>query len=176
MDNSKNQNKKIVKVIILVIIIMIILTASSVPLYKLYCQVTGFGGTVRVFQKPSEKIGKKKITVHFDSRVDSKLEWNFSPCSESINLITGENKLVFYNVENKSNKEVSGIAVYNVTPFLAGQYFNKIECFCFEKQTFKPFEKALMPVFFYISPEIENDPDLKDIKEITLSYVFYKME
>jgi cytochrome c oxidase assembly protein subunit 11 len=155
---------------------MILLTGASVPIYKLYCQITGLGGTVRVFQKPSEFIGQKKIRINFDSTVNPDLPWNFKSEKKSIDVTTGENKLVFYTAENKTNKNISGIAVYNVTPFIAGKYFNKVECFCFEKQTLKPFEKALMPLLFNISTDLEKDPDLKDIKEITLSYIFYKFD
>ncbi len=174
--NKKYSDKKIVFYLCIIILIMLLITASSYPLYKLYCSVTGLGGTVRIFEKPSNKIGTRKITVYFDSTIDSKLPWNFKAEQKSIQLITGENKLVFYTAENKTNDYVSGIAVYNVTPFLAGKYFNKVECFCFEKQTLKPHEKALMPLLFHISKEIEDDPDLKDLNEITLSYVFYKFD
>jgi cytochrome c oxidase assembly protein subunit 11 len=169
-------NKKIFSISLIVVLIMLLLTAASVPIYKIYCKVTGLGGTVRVYQNPSSKIGKKKFIIHFDSSVDSKLDWKFSPEQKLLELITGENKLAFYSAENKTNKVINGIAVYNVTPFLAGKYFNKVECFCFEKQTLKPHEKALMPVLFHISPEIEDDPNLKDLQEITLSYTFYKLE
>jgi cytochrome c oxidase assembly protein subunit 11 len=153
-----------------------LLTAASVPLYKLYCQATGLGGTVRIFSKASEVIGEKKFIIYFDSTIDSSLDWEFFPEQKSIELISGENKLAFYTAKNKTSSSLKGMAVYNVTPFLAGKYFNKVECFCFQEQTLLPNEKALMPVLFHISPEIETDPDLKDLKEITLSYTFYKFD
>lgn len=176
INTKKSSNRSIVISIIVVVFAMLALTAASVPLYRLYCQVTGYGGTVRIFKKPSEQVGNKKITVNFNAHVDPQLKWYFKPKQIALDLKTGENKLTFYEAKNLTKQDIVGMAVYNITPFIAGKYFNKVECFCFERQVLKAGEQALMPVLFFISPEIEQDPDLKDVQEITLSYTFYKLD
>ena len=170
------KNLRIVYASLSVLIIMLLLTAASPPLYKLYCSATGYGGSVRVYKKPSKITGTKNIIVHLDTSVDSELKWEFKPLQHKVDLITGENKLAFYKARNLTDKSIVGMAIYNVTPNLAGQYFNKVECFCFARQTLGPNQEIEMPLLFHIDPKIENDPDLKNIKEITLSYKFYKIE
>jgi cytochrome c oxidase assembly protein subunit 11 len=170
------KNKNIVWSIGLGLLTMICLTYASVPLYRLFCQMTGYGGTARIFVPPSEKVGHKKIKVSFNADLEPKLQWVFEPKQLYVDVVTGENKLIFYKAENLTDKIITGMASYNVTPELAGKYFNKVECFCFERQTLKPNQKVLMPVLFFIDPAIEKDEDLKDIYEITLSYNFYKID
>ena len=170
------QNKNIVQTISLCVLIMVCLTFASVPLYRMFCQATGYGGTARIFVQPSKIQGKKTFTISFNADVNPELPWKFSPEKKHMQLLTGENKLAFYNAENLSNKPIVGMASYNVTPELAGKYFNKVQCFCFERQLLKPHQKVLMPVLFFIDPEIENDENLKDIQEITLSYNFYRLK
>ncbi len=174
--NTDQKNKKIVWIIVFVLIGMAGLTWASVPLYRLFCQVTGYGGTTRDYIKPSNQIGRKKIKVNFDANINSDLKWIFKPEQLSINVRTGENSLIFYYAENLTGEALKGMAVYNVVPQTAGKYFNKVECFCFSEQTLQPFQKVNMPVLFFIDPKIEEDETLKDVTEITLSYNFFKAE
>ena len=169
-------NKKIVYIIIITLFFMLGVTAVSVPLYKMFCQVTGFGGTPRIYRKPSEEIGEKRMRITFDANINKDLKWIFRPEQQYVDVKTGENSLIFYYAENLTNKSVKGMAIYNVIPQTAAKYFNKIECFCFNEQTLKPYEKVTMPVLFFIDPKIAEDETLKDLKEITLSYNFFKVE
>ena len=169
------KNKNIVWTLALGLLTMICLTYASVPLYRLFCQMTGYGGTARIFVPPSNITGTKTIKVAFNADTEPKLQWLFKPQQRYVDVITGENKLIFYEAENLTDEYITGMASYNVTPELAGKYFNKVECFCFERQTLKPHQKVLMPVLFFVDPAIEKDEDLKDIHEITLSYNFYNV-
>ncbi len=141
-----------------------------------FCQITGYGGATRIFVQPSKIVGNKKIKISFNSDTDPNLKWTFKPEQSNIEVKTGENKLAFYYAENLTDETITGMASYNVSPSLAGKYFNKVECFCFERQTLKPHQKISMPVLFFVDPKIENDDSLKNIEEITLSYSFYKIE
>ena len=154
---------------------MLLLSFAAVPIYNLFCKVTGFGGTTQRVSAYSKTKGHKIITVHFDSNVAPDLAWKFIPKHRKVDVIPGENVLIFYYSKNMSDKDIIGTALYNVTPQKAGKYFNKIHCFCFEEQMLRAGAEANMPVTFYIDPEIETDPDTKDIDEITLSYSFFKV-
>jgi cytochrome c oxidase assembly protein subunit 11 len=170
-------NYKIASTILLLIASMVLLTFASVPIYNLFCKATGFGGTTQrsqAFIKVAK--GHKKIRVEFDSNVDKELPWRFIPKHRFAEVITGENMLIFYESENLSDTDIIGTSVYNVTPMKAGKYFVKIHCFCFEEQLLKAKEKALMPVSFFLDPELENDPEMQDVDRITLSYSFYKVK
>ena len=161
--------------IIAVLLSMTLLSFASAPIYDLFCKTTGFGGATKRAYTSSEKLGTKRLRVHFDSNVSPGLDWKFIPKQKFIDLIPGENVLVFYYVENMSNEDIVGTAIYNVTPLKAGTYFNKIHCFCFEEQLVKAKTSALMPVSFFIDPDIEDDFDTKDLEAITLSYSFFKV-
>ncbi|MEY3196674.1 MAG: hypothetical protein RLZZ59_40 [Pseudomonadota bacterium] len=169
------QNKKMALAVLALLMSMTLLSFAAVPIYNLFCKVTGFGGTTQRVYVNSSIIGTKKITVHFDSNVAPDLKWRFIPMQRSVDMIPGENVLVFYYSKNLSNEDIVGTALYNVTPQKAGKYFNKIHCFCFEEQLLKAGQEVNMPVTFYIDPEIEKDPDTKDIEEITLSYSFFRV-
>lgn len=162
--------------ILALILSMILLSFASSPIYDLFCRATGFGGATKVAYSASNKLGSKKIRVHFDSNVSPGLKWKFTPKQKYVDLIPGENVLVFYYAENLSEEDIIGTAIYNVTPLKAGSYFNKIHCFCFEEQLLKAKSSALMPVSFFIDPEIERDFDTKNLEEITLSYSFFKVK
>ena len=149
---------------------------ASVPLYRLFCQVTGFGGTT---QRASAEqaagvraVAGKTIVVRFDGNVASGLPWDFGPNQVTSTIPIGERALATYHARNKSARAITGTAVFNVTPEQAGKYFNKIECFCFTEQTLKPGEAVDMPVQYYVDPKILDDPGTKDVEEITLSYTF----
>jgi cytochrome c oxidase assembly protein subunit 11 len=173
---NQRSNKKIVQIIIITLFAMFGVTYASIPLYKKFCQVTGFGGTPRIFKAPSEKIGEKRMRIKFNADINKDLKWIFRPEQQYVDVKTGENSLIFYYAENLTNKSIKGMAIYNVIPQAAAKYFNKIECFCFNEQTLSPHEKVNMPVLFFIDPEIAKDEVLKDLKEITLSYSFFKVD
>lgn len=155
---------------------MVALSFAAVPLYQIFCQVTGFGGTTRRVEANTGPVHDKLITVRFDSNTAKDLPWNFKPVEQTVDLKLGENKLAFYQATNTSSETVRGTATFNVTPEIAGSYFNKIECFCFTEQTLKPGETVDMPVSFFIDPDILKDADARGIKEITLSYTFFSMK
>jgi len=155
---------------------MLMLAYASVPLYRLFCEVTGYGGTTRTATSPAPGAVGKTITVAFSAETDPNLPWEFLPERRSQRVKIGEQSLAFYTAKNLNNKPVSGNAVYNVVPHQAGAYFVKIDCFCFQEQTLAPKEKVNMPVSFYIDPAILKDPDLKGIETITLSYTFFAVK
>lgn len=158
---------------------MLMLAYASVPLYRLFCQVTGFGGTTQRVTHNAEastRTSDKLITVSFDANSDTKLPWKFEPLEKSVKVKIGQNRLVAFRAENESNAQTRGTATYNVTPHSAGQYFNKIQCFCFEEQRLAPGQSANLPVSFFIDPAILDDPELRDLTNITLSYTFFSYE
>jgi cytochrome c oxidase assembly protein subunit 11 len=149
---------------------------ASVPLYRIFCQVTGFGGTtmrVSEAQAATVKASTRMISVRFDANVDRALPWRFANQQTTQDLRIGARKMAFYSAENLSDKPVTGIASFNVEPELAGKYFNKIQCFCFNEQTLQPGQSVNMPVIYYVDPKILEDPETKDIEQITLSYTFH---
>ena len=152
---------------------MAALTAAAVPLYKLYCQVTGTGGTTQRAERPPGVVLEKIVTVRFDSNVSKDLPWRFEPVARTVDVKLGESTLAFYRATNMSDKPVTGTAMFNVSPDVAGIYFNKIECFCFKEQTLAAGESIEMPVSFFVDPKIVEDRDAAHVKEITLSYTFY---
>jgi cytochrome c oxidase assembly protein subunit 11 len=154
---------------------MLVLAFASVPLYRIFCQVTGFGGTTQVaLVAPGAVEGE--IGVRFDANQEGSLPWTFEPEQNTIRVQPGAKTTVNYLATNLVARPTTGRAIFNVTPNQAGQYFSKIECFCFTEQTLKPGEKVKMPVIFYVDPKIKTDPDTKHIDEITLSYTFYPVE
>ena len=153
---------------------MVALAFASVPLYRIFCQVTGFGGaTVRADEAPGAVAGR--IGVRFDANIDPALPWKFEP-AERVRVRLGERIVVNYRATNYTARPTTGRAIFNVTPVQAGPYFNKIECFCFTEQTLKAGESAVMPVVFYIDPKVREDEATRHIDEITLSYTFYPVE
>lgn len=150
---------------------------AAVPLYRIFCQVTGFGGTtMRVSEAKAAavKVAAGHISVRFDANVDRGMGWRFQPQQVTQDMRIGQRKQAFYIAENTSRDPITGVASFNVEPELAGKYFNKIQCFCFNQQTLQPGQKIDMPVIYYVDPAIADDPETKDIKQITLSYTFHK--
>ena len=150
-----------------------VLSYASVPLYKLFCQVTGYGGTTQQATSPSSQTLERKIKVRFDANTKPTLDWDFQPLETSIDISVGQNALAFYKAKNTGKDPIVGTATFNVTPEKAGLYFNKIDCFCFVEQLLAPQEVVDMPVSFFIDPDIINDPNLDDVTTITLSYTFF---
>lgn len=155
---------------------MLMLAFASVPLYRLFCQVTGFGGTTQEAKANSGKVVDRTITVTFDGNTDTRLPWKFEPIEKSVKVKLGENRLIAFHATNESSEPTRGTATYNVTPFAAGKYFNKIQCFCFTEQRLAPNQSANLPVSFFIDPAILDDPEIRDVTNITLSYTFFSYE
>ena len=154
---------------------MLALAFAAVPLYRVFCQVTGFGGTtMKADAAPGAVAGE--IGVRFDANIDPRLPWKFEPVQETVRIHPGARTTVYYQATNYTARPTTGQAIFNVTPESAGKYFSKIECFCFTEQTLKPGESVRMPVVFFVDPKLRQDPDTKVIDEITLSYTFYPVE
>ena len=149
---------------------------ASVPLYELFCQVTGFGGTTQVAESAPVEVGERRFKIRFNADVDPSLSWAFQPVQREITVKVGESSLAFYHARNLAGRATVGTATFNVTPLKAGQYFNKVECFCFTEQQLAAGAEADMPVTFFIDPAIDEDPNLEEVKTITLSYTFFPDE
>ena len=152
---------------------MVGLAYASVPLYRIFCQATGYGGTTQRAEKPSNTILDRTITIRFDANVAPGLPWQFEPAVRTMDVKIGENSLAFYEARNTSSLPVTGMATFNVTPEGAGSYFVKLACFCFTEQRLEPGQSVDMPVSFYVDPAIVTDRDASRISEITLSYTFF---
>ena len=150
------------------------LAYASVPLYRLFCQVTGFGGTPQRADVAPTEISDRVMRVTFTADVAAGLGWSFQPMQHNMELKVGENKLAFYVAQNEESKPVTGRATFNVSPEMFGAYFTKIECFCFTEQTLQPGQRVEMPVSFFIDPAMLDDPALKRMNDITLSYTFFR--
>lgn len=155
---------------------MVGLSYAAVPLYQIFCQVTGYGGTPQIATAPSNNVIDTTLTMRFDANVDGTLGgWKFKPETPTLDIRYGENKLAYYVSTNTTDKPMTGTASFNVTPEIAGVYFNKIECFCFTEQTLQPGETVRMPVSFYVDPEMLKDKDAAHISQLTLSYTFHEL-
>jgi cytochrome c oxidase assembly protein subunit 11 len=152
------------------------LAFASVPLYRLFCQVTGYGGTTQVASAAPDAVGARKVTVRFNADVHRDLPWSFAAAQREITLAVGETALAFYTATNRSSVPLTGTATFNVTPQKAGRYFDKLACFCFEEQTLAPGDSVEMPVSFFVDPAIVDDPNMADVTTITLSYTFFRAE
>lgn len=157
------------------------LVYASVPLYRAFCQKTGFGGTPKKKELEIGELGKlkpvpgaRKIPIVFDAHVSNYLPWKFQPEQPSVNVIPGQTALAFYKARNTSSTAITGVATYNIIPSKAAQYFNKIQCFCFEEQRLDANEDVDMPVFFYLDPEFAFDPSMDNVEQIILTYTFFK--
>ncbi len=159
-----------------VVVLMGGLAWASVPFYDWFCRVTGFGGATGVAATAPEDILDQTITVRFDASKAKGMPWEFTPVEREMTVRIGETGLAFYEAYNPTDKPVAGQASYNVTPYAAGGYFQKIACFCFEEQVLQPGERVEMPVTFFVDPEIVEDPESKYVHTITLSYTFYEID
>ena len=152
---------------------MVGMSYAAVPLYDMFCRVTGYNGTTQRVEQASSVILDQKIRVELDTNMASELSWDFKALNRSVEPKIGETVQVNFRISNPSNEIETGRAVFNVTPMAAGAYFNKLECFCFTDLTLQPGETKDMPVVFFVDPEIVNQQETKDLKVITLSYTFY---
>ena len=169
-------NRRMALGLVAVVGVMVGLSFAAVPLYRIFCQKTGWAGTPQRAASAPNTIAPETVTVRFDANVTSGLPWNFEPVQPELTLHVGENKLAFFRAVNLSKETVTGSAVFNVSPDLMGQYFTKVQCFCFTEQTLKPGEAVEMPVSFFIDPAILKDRDAKTVRDMTLSYTFYKVQ
>jgi cytochrome c oxidase assembly protein subunit 11 len=168
-----SKNDRIVVSCLGVFALMIAGTYASVPLYRIYCQATGFDGTPRRAERASDTVSDRTIEVRFDSNVAQGLPWAFGPKEREVTVHLGENKLVYFRAQNQFSTLTAGTATFNVTPEKAATYFNKIQCFCFTQQELKGGQGADLGVTFFVDPAIATDPTTRDVTTITLSYTFY---
>ncbi|MFT4960320.1 MAG: cytochrome c oxidase assembly protein subunit 11 [Paracoccaceae bacterium] len=168
--------KKTVIQLVSVVFVMGALSWASVPFYNWFCSVTGFGGVTQVAETESDEILDQTITIRFDASLSRDMPWEFKPVVREMEMRIGETGLAFYEAYNPTDRPVAGAASYNVTPYSAGAFFNKIQCFCFDEQLLQPGERAMMPVTFFVDPEIVTDRDGKYVHTITLSYTFYETD
>lgn len=171
----RDPNKRVGAVLGLVAAGMLGMAYAAVPLYQLFCQMTGYGGTTQRALKPSDTVLDRRVVIRFDANVNG-IAWDFQPVVRTVEVRIGENTLAFYRATNTSSVPLTGSATFNVSPDVAGAYFNKLECFCFKEQRLEPGETIDMPVSFYVDPTIEDDKDGRRVKEITLSYTFYAVD
>ena len=175
MTSIAQRNTRTALMMGLLVAAMVGLAFASVPLYRLFCDITGFGGTpLRAEDAPGAAGGI--VGVRFDANIDPRLPWRFEPVERTVRIAPGARMQVSYRATNLTARPTTGTAVFNVTPALAGKYFSKIECFCFTEQTLKGGEKMDMPVVFFVDPKIREDSETSHIDEITLSYTFYPVE
>jgi cytochrome c oxidase assembly protein subunit 11 len=172
---AQNRNGRTLLILLAIIGAMVVLVALSPKLYRAFCEATGFDGTtLRAEKAPGAVAGK--IGVRFDANTHPGLPWRFEPEQETVRISPGAQTKIFYRAQNLSARAWTGQAVYNVSPEEVGKYFKKIQCFCFSEQTLKAGQTVDMPVIFFVDPKIKQDPDTKDVDEITLSYTFYPVE
>ena len=170
---SENSKNRIAFRLLFLVAFMLAMSFAAVPFYDWFCRVTGFGGVTQKAVEESDVILDREITVRFDGSLDSNIDWKFKPIERTMTLRIGETGLAFYEAHNPTDRVIAGTASFNVYPYSAGYYFNKIQCFCFEMQVLQPGETVQMPVTFYVDPEIVNDREAKFVKNITLSYTFH---
>jgi cytochrome c oxidase assembly protein subunit 11 len=169
------KNTRTAMIMAVVVAAMVGLAFASAPLYRAFCEATGFGGTpLRAEKAPGAIPGQ--VSVRFDANIHPGLPWRFEPEQTTVRIKPGAKTQIFYRAQNLSAREWTGQAVFNVSPDQAGKYFKKIQCFCFTEQTLKAGQTVDMPVVFFVDPQIKKDPDTSDIDEITLSYTFYPVE
>ncbi len=170
--SARSDNKVALRLLALVGT-MLALSFAAVPFYDWFCRVTGYGGTPLQADAGSDVILQDEIAIRFDANLERGMPWEFKPVQREVQIKIGESGLAFYEAYNPTDKPIAGTASFNVAPFSAGEYFVKIDCFCFELQVLEPGERVDMPVSFYVDPEIVNDAEAKYAPTITLSYTFH---
>ena len=186
--NAREANATGAKYLGAMVVAVVGATYASVPLYRMFCQATGFGGTTRratleekleseAWSKEArDEASKREIKIYFNADVAEGMPWRFRPTQKSVTVRPGESALAFYTAKNNSSTPVTGVATYNVQPNKVGQYFNKVQCFCFEEQRLRGKEEVDMPVLFYVDPEFARDPAMRDVRSLVLSYTFFKSD
>jgi cytochrome c oxidase assembly protein subunit 11 len=173
-----DKNTRTLTLALTLVAVMIGLSFAAVPLYDLFCRVTGLGGTTRVATGdiPDKPLAGRVIDVRFNADVNRDMPWDFKSDQRSVRVKLGEQKLISYRANNPTNAPVVGTAIYNVTPPKVGKYFHKIQCFCFQDQVLNPGQDIHMPVLFYVDPKLADDPEMADVSTITLSYTFFRSQ
>jgi cytochrome c oxidase assembly protein subunit 11 len=179
---APNRNRRVALIFAAVALGMLGLGFAAVPLYRMFCQVTGFGGTTqRATESDAEMAARLAkaaragtISIRFDGSIDRNMPWRFEPAQATQQVAIGQRSMAFFTAKNLSDRPITGRASFNVSPDYAGAYFNKIQCFCFTEQTLQPGEEVRMPVLYYVDPKAKDDPDMKGVEQITLSYTFHE--
>jgi len=174
--STASKNNRLAYRLLGVVVFMGLMSLAAVPFYNWFCKVTGFGGETNVAEVESDIVLDRTIKIRFDASLERGMPWEFKPAQREVELRIGETGLAFYEAYNPTDRVVAGTASYNVAPFSAGYYFTKIDCFCFEMQVLQPGERVMMPVSYYVDPEIINDQEAKYLNTITLSYTFHETE
>jgi cytochrome c oxidase assembly protein subunit 11 len=180
----ETKNRRIAQIMVTVALAMLGLGFAAVPMYRLFCQATGFAGTTQRATEAqavdasqfAKSAGGATISVRFDAEVERGMPWSFKPLQTTQTIAIGERSMALFTARNDSDQPVTGTATFNVVPEQTGSYFNKIQCFCFTQQTLQPHQAVRMPVIYFVDPKILNDPDTKDIQQITLSYTFHPVK
>ena len=173
MVSKKAKNKTLIQTVS-VVIFMGAMAWASVPFYDWFCRVTGFGGITQVAESGSDTVLSETMKVRFDASLERNMPWEFKPAQREMEIQIGATGLAFYEAYNPTDRPVAGTASYNVTPYEAGGFFSKIDCFCFVEQLLNPGESMNMPVTFFIDPDLYKDENVQEVNEITLSYTFMK--
>lgn len=175
-EEMTRKNARVGLTVLAVVISMAGLSYASVPLYDLFCRVTGFGGTTQTSKALPDTVLDRVVKIQFNADTSRDLPWNFEPEQRSVEVQLGQKGLTAYSARNKAFKPTAGTAIYNVTPLKAGKYFHKVQCFCFDAQTLQGGQEVSMPVMFFVDPAMNDDPNMNDVQTITLSYTFFKAE
>jgi cytochrome c oxidase assembly protein subunit 11 len=170
---QRRRHRAIAAWLAVLVVVMVGASYAAVPLYRLFCQVTGFDGTPRIAAEAPDTVLDRTITVRFDGNVAPGLPWRFAPVQNTMTVKIGENAMAYYTATNTSDRPVKGTATYNILPQLAAVFFNKIQCFCFTEQVLQPGETAQFPVSFFIDPQIVGDRDARSVTHVTVSYTFH---
>lgn len=173
---ARDKNTALAINLLAIVVGMALLAYASVPLYRLFCAITGYGGTTQTAAAFPDKVHDRRIAITFNADIDSGLPWEFRPGEHRRTVRVGEQSLTYYTAKNMLDSPVKGHAVYNVVPHKAGPYFVKVDCFCFVEQTLGARQEVSMPISFYIDPAIMDDPAMKDVHTITLSYTFFPVK
>ncbi|MHA1524104.1 MAG: cytochrome c oxidase assembly protein [Alphaproteobacteria bacterium] len=167
-------NRAVATVCATLVVAMVGAAYAAVPLYRLFCQVTGYGGTTQNAASASTTVLERQITIRLDANTARDMPWQFAPVEKTVPVKLGENRLVYFRATNPTDQTITGTATFNVTPLEAGVYFNKVACFCFTEQVLQPGQTVDMPVSFFVDPAFDADPIMKTVTAITLSYTFYR--
>lgn len=176
LEKIEARNKKTVLTVFGAVVAMVLLSYASVPLYDLFCRVTGFGGTTGTGVAEARDTLDREMTVRFRTTTADDMPWDFQAETDKMTVNVGADGFINFVAHNPTTEPVTGTAIYNVTPLKAGRYFKKIQCFCFEEQILTPGQSVNMPVLFYVDPKIAEDANLRDVKTITLSYTFFRKD
>jgi cytochrome c oxidase assembly protein subunit 11 len=172
--SEQSKNRRTVAVLATVVVAMIGLSFAAVPLYRMFCEATGFNGTTQRAEQAATHVVDRVVEIRFNANTAPELPWKFYPELRSVKVKLGESAIVPFRAENRSDQDVVGTATYNVTPEKVGRYFVKTQCFCFDEQRLAAKQGADLPVYFFVDPDFASDPDMADVKVITLSYTFFR--